>query len=222
MKVLCRRSKFATVATVCLLNLLSCYLSLSVADVSAENTAGRLVFSKGSVHLKKPGNEIVRGIRPGYDIFAGDILETGEEGRAQVRLTDESVITLSTGSAVSINQYSFDSVTNRRTSVVRILKGKVRIVLYRERSRDSWFKVVTANSLTQPTADIVVNVSEGKTSLVVLHGWGTVSNSSNLIVGTVNLGQNQRTEVIGNNPPAAPTIITEEFRRAYSKDADRF
>lgn len=182
-----------------------------------------MVVAHGGVNLKKPGNEAARDARPGDAVFVGDILETHGEGRTQLLLTDESVITLSSGTAVRVNQYSFDAATNRRTAEVRVFKGKIRIVLYKERNNESSFNIVTDHALLSAAdADFVVIVSEGETSLVVLYGGATVVNSSKFTVGAVSLGQNQLTVVRGKNPPSVPSVITEEQRRAYIRDANRF
>lgn len=218
-----RRSGIATPVTIYLVNLLVFFLYLSQDASSAERAVGSLVLAQGGVNLKRPGNEAARDARPGDAIFAGDILETRGEGRAQLMLTDESVMVLSPGSAVRVNQYAFDVAANRRTAEVRVFKGKVRIVLYRERNKESSFNVVTDQALLSTAdADFVTIVSGKETSMVVLYGWASVVNSSIFTVGTVSLGQNQLTVVRGKNPPSVPSVITEDQRRAYSRDANRF
>ena len=223
MKVACQRSGTTTRVIIYLVGLLVLFLFLSPDASSAERAVGRLVVAHGGVTLEKPGNEAARDARPGDVVFVGDILETRGEGHAQLLLTDESVMTLSSGTAMRVNQYSFDAATNRRTAEVRVFKGKIRIVLYIERNNESSFKVVTDHALISPSdSDFVVIVSEGETSLVVLYGGATVVNSSKFTVGTVNLGQNQLTVVRGKNPPSVPSVITEEQRRAYIRDAKLF
>ncbi len=223
MNVACRRSRTTTPVTIYIASLLVFFLFLSSDASAAEREVGRVVVAQGGVDLKKPGSEAARGARPGDRVFVGDILETGREGRAQLMLTDESVMTLSSGSAMRVNQYAFDAGTNRRTAEVRVFRGKVRIVLYKERNRESSFKVVTDQALlSSSAADFVAIVSERETSFVVLYGWASVVNSSKFTVGTVSLGQNQVTVVRGKEPPSVPSVITEEQRRTYSRDANHF
>lgn len=223
MNAACLRSGTTTRVTIYLVYLLVFFLFLSADALSAERAVGRLVFAQGGVSLKKPGNEAARDVRPGDVVFVGDILATRGEGRAQLLLTDESVMTLSSGTAMRVNQYSFDVATNRRTAEVRVFKGKIRVVLYRERNNESSFRVVTDQALLgTAAADFVTIVSEGETSLVVLYGGAAVVNRSEFTVGTVSLGQNQLTVVRGKNPPSVPSVITEEQRRAYIRDANHF
>lgn len=215
-------SKFSTCRMMAFAILLNLCLVLPSIASSAGVEVGTLVFLQGGVHLKKPGNEILRSLRPGDIMYVGDILDTGKDGRAQLMLTDKSIVTLAPGSAVRVNQYSFNPVTRTRRVALRVMRGKVRVIQNPVLSRESWFMLMTDNVSNHCAEDLVVVVSEGDTKLIVLHGIMDVTNSSGLIVGTVTLKQKQVTVVRGNNPPSMPTYITEAQRREYSRDAKRF
>jgi ferric-dicitrate binding protein FerR (iron transport regulator) len=135
-------------------------------------------------------------------------------------LTDDSFMNLGPGSAVRVNQYSFDATTDRRTAVIRVIQGKTRIVIYKLRSRGSSFRVETGCALVTAGgfADLVVLAAPGRTDVAVLDQGIVVRNSLPYVIGDVRVGVNQRTIVKEKSPPTAPEVITPRERKDWLKD----
>ncbi len=187
--------------------------------LAADQPSGRLTIAKGTVTCKRPGAGDARVIRAGDAVFVGDLLGTGNDSWAQVVLSDESVITLSPRSAARVNQYAFDAGTNRRAAVVNVVQGRVRVIVSRERNRESGFRILTGQAVAAfDLADVVAIAGTDGTSLAVLDGRVSVKNRSYLTVGEVIVADNQMTVVKEKASPSVPSIITEQQRRMYTKD----
>lgn len=200
------------------------FLLLTVASgdaLAVEKPSGRFTVAQGEVICKRPGAGNARTVRPGDAVFVGDLIETGKDSRGQVVLTDDSVITLSPRSAVRVDQFAFDAATDRRAAVVNVVGGRARVIVFKERNRESGFKVVTSNAIASfSLADIVVVAEAAGTSLAVLDGRVSVKNRWYLAVGEVRLADNQMTYVKGKDSPTVPAVITEKQRRMYIKDVN--
>lgn len=135
-------------------------------------------------------------------------------------LTDDSFMNLGPGSSVRVNQYSFEPATDRRTTIIRVIEGKTRFVIYTPRSRGSSFRVEAGNALvtTGGLADYVVLVSPGRTEVAVLSSSITVRNSLTYVIGSVNIGVSQGTVVKEKASPTAPKVITRQERKEWLKD----
>jgi ferric-dicitrate binding protein FerR (iron transport regulator) len=187
---------------------------------SAEPEIGSLTAVRGSVTLKRPGSENAAVTKEGLAFMVGDVIETGAGSTAQMTLTDDSFMNLGPGTAVRVNQYSFDPATDRRATSVRVIKGKTRFVIFKLRSPGSSFRVEAENALITPGgfADLVVLASPGRTEVAVLDQGLVVRNSLPYVIGDVRVGVNQRTIVHDKNPPVAPVVITPQERKQWLKD----
>lgn len=198
-------------------------LLLPVSNLAADAPVGKLVLVDGIVTIKKIGIENPVAAKEGDDISLTDVLRTGKNSMAQIVLTDDSVVNISSDTGLRVNQYIYDSVNNRRTAVVKVLNGKARFFIHKYRSRDSGFKVETDKALvTVNIADFVVTASPAETEVAVLDNEVSVKNISFLTVGVIRLIANQKTIVKEKTPPSQPSVITPQQRRAYSKDAHNF
>lgn len=189
---------------------------------AAGEAAGKLTVVRGSVTVKRPGNEKLLPARAGDTLFVGDILKTGTESAARAVLTDDSSVTLSSATAVRINQYAFEAATGRRTAAAKVLDGKARFVVALQ-NRESFFRVETAHALIAAwAADFVAVVFPEETDVVVLDRGVSVKNISQLIVNEVDLESNQKTVVKSRTQPSRPAVVTSEERRKLIRDAKHF
>ena len=196
---------------------------LQVECFAADSPVGKLTFVQGVVTIKKDGIENKIIARVGDSISSGNVLETRKNSRAQVVLTDDSVINLSSGAALRVNQYAFEKKNDRRTAIIKVLEGKARFIVYKQRSKESSFKVETSHALISAgTGDFIAEVSDKETEVAVLDGGVSVSNSFYLTVGKVWIGANQKIVVKEKTPPSGASVITSQQRRTYSKDANQF
>ena len=191
------------------------FLLFSGLASSEEPVAGTVSGVRGTVMRKRLGGGQASPVRIHDAYRVGEVLETGRGSAAQLALSDETFLNLADDSAVRINQYSFDRSTMRRTARVRILKGLVRVVLFRPRSADSLFHLETeqASVLPEMIADIAVEALQGETRVAVLGGSAGVKNASAYVIGEMRVGMNQAVTLRDKTPPASPGTISPEDRR---------
>lgn len=195
-------------------------LCLSSISISSENAVGRVTALHGPVTIKHPSQ--AEQIRPdiGDDISVGDVVTTGNGGRVQIALKDESFINIAPNASLRINQYLFVEKDNRRKAVLRVLNGKIRFVVFVVRSPESSFRVETdtASIFVDDRCDIIVEVSPELTNVAVLEENVRVTNAFSYVIGETRLGINQSVAVLGKKPPSTPRLVSREERRKYLRE----
>ena len=71
---------------------------------------------------------IVRGdavvpVAPGAALYRGDVVRTGKPGAAGVVLTDDTTISLGSGSEIALNDYAFHPKEGRFALALKMVKG---------------------------------------------------------------------------------------------------
>ena len=188
--------------------------------LSAEPEIGSITAVRGIVTLKRPGSGNHLVVREGTAFKIGDVIETGGASAAQLTLADDSFMNMGPDSAVRVSQFSFDPVTDRRTTIIRLIEGKTRFIVYKLRFPGSSFAVEAGNALvtTGGLADFLALTSSGQAELIVLDRGLKVKNSLPYVVGEVRVEVNQRTIVKEKSPPTVPVVITPQERRNWLKD----
>ncbi|MBA4373829.1 MAG: hypothetical protein C0402_13335 [Thermodesulfovibrio sp.] len=192
-------------------------------DLSAAGEGpGRITVVRGEVGIRRPGAEKILPVRVGDMVYVGDILQSGRESGAQMVLTDDSVVNISSLTSIRLNQYAFDAGESRRTAVVKVIEGMARFIIHKQQKKAS-FTVETSHAVVSFSyADLVIQASTDETAVAVLDRGVSVKNSSLLVVGQVRLGDNEMTVVRAKTPPSIPSVLTSQQRRIYSKDAKHF
>lgn len=95
-------------------------------EVVAASAAGKLTRVVGSVEIRRLGDAGGKRARRWMNVFVNDILETGDDGRVQILLTDQSVMTLSPGSKLRISEQLYNPKKQERRSIFNLFRGKVR------------------------------------------------------------------------------------------------
>ena len=191
--------------------------------LSVEPAIGTVTALRGTAFIKRPGAGDPLPARAGMPFHVGDVVETGSGSAVQLSLTDESFMNLAPGASVRVNQYSFDPATERRTMVIRVLDGKVRFVVFRPRQGGSLFRIEAGNAIVTAggLGDLVVQVSRGQADIAVLNYGLSVKNVQSFVIGTVNVGVNQRTVVKEKEPPTVPRVISPQERKEILKDVKK-
>jgi ferric-dicitrate binding protein FerR (iron transport regulator) len=167
--------------------------------------------------------------------MVADTVETAANARLQLRLTDGAVINISPGSGLRISQYSFSKNILRRSAMINLLHGSARFFVQNpgkilvaksaqsQQTEGSRFSIETGQAIIEAwEADVVVEASSEKSSVCSLAGSVNVRNRSNLIIGNVSVGENLTSVVRPKEPPTVPSILTQQQRRVYTKDARQF
>jgi len=167
--------------------------------------------------------------------LAADTLETAADSRLQLRLTDGAVVNISPGSGLRISQYAFTKENMRRSTVINLLQGTARFFVQNpdelqvskipqlQRTEGSRFLIETSQAQIEfSKADVVVETNPEISTVYTLAGSVTVRNSSKLIVGTTLVGENLAVIVRPKNAPTVPSIIPQQQRRIFIRDAHQF
>jgi len=185
----------------------------------ADEPVAAITYTRGNVTIKRTGQEHPAAAHEKDRMAVGDVVLAGADSSAQITFPDEAFVTLAPNSSLRVNQYTYDPGQQRRTVVVKVLSGQARFLAYKPLSEDSSLRVETGQALilTNIIADFVVSVSRRETEVAVLDKGVSVRNASPVVVGELGLGVNQRAVVKEKSPPAQPSIITPEQRKAYLK-----
>lgn len=88
--------------------------------------AGRVILSNGQFYAMS-ANQQQRTLNRGSEIYAGETLVTGENASAQVRFTDNSIISLAANTQYRVDSYRYQpSAPGKGSYSASILKGGVK------------------------------------------------------------------------------------------------
>jgi ferric-dicitrate binding protein FerR (iron transport regulator) len=120
---------------------------VSSANVHAQNrTESVVVSTRGYAHVKLKTSTSPAPIVKGTRLGVGDEIETGDNGKVELRLPDNSKIVIGANSRVVINELDMVEVTRVSTSTFDLLKGKIRAIVTPFVSKDSRFNIETDNA----------------------------------------------------------------------------
>ncbi len=218
-----------------LILLLIMLLFASVTTAYAGDDPAVVTVVSGKAISRRPGQEGTHPLKRGDAVLAADTVETGSNARMQVRLADGAVINISPSSTLRISQYSFTKSSMRRSAVINLLQGSARFFVQQpdkllvsrgtqlERTEGSSFVIETAQArIDSWESDVVVETNPEKSTVYTLGGGVTVRNRSDLVVGTTRVGENLFAIVEPKKAPTIPSIIPQQQRRIFVRDARQF
>jgi len=118
---------------------------LSSVALTAHAAAGIAQFTFGEVQVQRAGKEAP--LAKGDAIESGDVLQTGAQGRAQVKFSDGGIMSLSPDSKLVIQRYVDAKDGSQDSFLVNFVQGGLRAItgLIGKRNRDN-YKVQTSAS----------------------------------------------------------------------------
>ena len=126
--------------------------------VQAAPVAGTVIHLSGPLFVKKlDGSMRVLGEQSGVEV--GDTLSTQGKGYAQVRLRDDSLLTLQPGTVLSVDRFAYDAASPAADAVVFTLKhGGLRSDggLLGKRSQDRSTLITPSGRIGLQSASVVV------------------------------------------------------------------
>jgi len=97
-------------------------------DTSANQAIGKVIIASGNVSAIGSDNSS-RNITRGVDVFNGDRIVTQDNGKAQIRLNDNSVFSIRPNSEVKIVDYHYNKAKpNTNKSIIELMKGGLRAI----------------------------------------------------------------------------------------------
>lgn len=109
-----------------LLAVLLCPAALATTEANdpshPSDIIGHVQNLTGTVAIVR-GSAVVAPIAAGAPLYRGDVLRTGKPGAAGVVLTDDTTISLGSGSEIALNDYVFVPKDGKFSLVVKMIKG---------------------------------------------------------------------------------------------------
>jgi len=188
----------------------------------------KLVESKDPTqhpHIVRTGYSALIDVKPGDAVFLGDTLKTGDDIKAQVLLSDGSVVTVAPNSSVQMKGHRVDREQGIRNSVMKTLKGTVRFLISKVfkphaagtelKWKDSNVTIETQNAIAGVRGtDVAVTDRESDTEVAVFESAVTVKSSSSTVNGGVMVGAGEVSTVANGKSPSTPAPLSAERRAA--------
>ncbi|MEW8251046.1 MAG: TonB-dependent receptor [Candidatus Thiodiazotropha sp.] len=165
-------------------------LVFSQYAISADCThVARLVSLEGSVEKKLHDQEVWREAALEDQFCAGDALRTLNNGRAAVRLANDTLLRLDRDSALTFSQ-----VEESTPSLLDLLRGAVHFISRTPQSLK--IKTPYVNASIEGT-EFVIRIQDGATEVTVLEGFVIASNQA----GSIDLKANQAGRASADQQP---------------------
>lgn len=179
---------------------------LAPLEAQAQDVAGTITRLRGDAAAAQAGTS--RALALGDPIFVADEITTGADTRLEMRLTDDTVVTLGDDTIVAVAVFTFDATTGRGNGLLRIAGGVFRAVTGRlTKLQGNSFAVATPVATAgirgtdfwgnqQPDLLSLALLDDGP--IVVQNAAGSVVLDARNLITVVTLGQ----------APTAPVPLT--------------
>lgn len=187
--------------------------SLCLAGVAWADEVGTVAGSEGTAFVWRGDQAIEAKI--GTAIEIGDQLATGQPGRIKVVFQDDSVLTVSEDSRVTVDEQVFDASASKARSAFSLLKGKVGALVsdYYGKPGNS-YEVKTETAVAGVRGTEFAMVYDPQASLTEVTGiTGTVHvvSLANLAETGVLVTANESTSVARGQLPTVPRRVKDSL-----------
>ena len=215
-------------------------LVLAFSSGVSAKVVGRLTLVEGRVDLLKGGKLPATPVKVGDRVDAGDVLRSKSLSRAQITFIDNSIINISPGSRLAIEDYRFEPDQGKRWAVLKIFMGLAHVVvnkIFKVEEPDFIVKTHTAVTGVRGT-DFGVRLSPNSSTILNFEGKTRVGNIFPEVLtweqraqkiafqppgggsffvpgGYVDLKGMQGTTVQSNLPPTLPFALTPLDRQQF-------
>jgi len=191
-----------------------------VLAANADRMVGFIVAIRGDVTVERiktaeegEQSEETLQAKLNSDIFDRDEVTTGEESRAKIRFMDDSTVTMSTNTTLSVAEYIKSREGERGKSLLKLIEGKIRAISGKNKLE---VHTPTAAVATRGTEFFVyVFGTPGKmvTEITCIDGVLVVRNIQSKVSGEVTLKKGQVTQVPEMVKPKKPAPVSKERYR---------
>lgn len=169
-------------------------LLLLISAPAHANLAANVHFASGYVAATAPGQD-ARQLAKGDDIFRTERVDTGDNGRVQMRFTDGGLVSLMPGSTFTIDEYFHEGGADDDASLVfGLLRGGLRTVtgtIGKTKHEQYELRTPVATlgirgteyiAVIRPANTLRVHVGRGKVVITNDHGTLEVAEGQNAVV----------------------------------------
>lgn len=178
----------------------------------AATQAGTAASVEGDVKVMKPTDSTPHVLKTGDPVFMGDKIETGSNGRLQVKLLDETEFILGASSAMAIDEFVYDPATKDGKVKTSMLKGIFRIISGEIAHKNNENMVVNlpAGTMGFRGTEVVGIINGARTEIMLIGPVGvgriSVTNLVNGEVVTVDIDEAGFGTIV-NGPNSAPIAV---------------
>jgi len=181
-----------------------------VPGKGAASMNATLISSQGEVRIYKKGSADFRAINPQELIKEGDTVQTGSDGKAQIRLDNGNILYLEQETELSFTTLKYDPSSGSYQNSFESKGGKIKAVVERL-NKSSTFQVKTPTALCGARGTVMyLNVQTESTQAFYEGGGGYMTNTVSNTTQELAPGQNSTADVSGSI--AAPTATSNEQR----------
>jgi Tfp pilus assembly protein PilF len=153
------------------------------------NPVATLISLEGAVETKRADEDSWYETTLKQEFCAGDTLRTGDDSRAAVRLTNETLLRLDGNSALT-----FSHIKKKSRSILDLLRGAVHFISRTPKSLE--VRTPYVNASIEGT-EFVVQIQENGTDVTVYEGVVVATNSA----GSIDITANQAAHAANNKAP---------------------
>lgn len=191
----------------------------------AQSAAGKTLVARGAVKAISDANSDPRKLKRRSPIFANDIVSTGANAKAQLRMTDGGMIALKENSELMIADYRFSDDNGRGSVVMELVKGGLRSVTGSIKAESGDYKLKTpVGSIGIRGTHYEVEIVGGTIWVAVWDGAVDLDITSGSQAGsTLSLGQTEGYSYASVDPNGTVTTYIEPpetFDSGMTSEAD--
>jgi len=176
---------------------------------------GSITRIEGEVWLAHRGDQASYPAMLGDSIYLYDHIQTEIASRVQILFEDESLLNLAENTYIQITEHVYSPEENRRSSVFRLVMGKVRAIVGRYFGGGSTYKVSTPTAIigVRGTHFIIDATLSDETAVVCVDTDRdlAVRNVKDEVPGEVTLKSGLMTKVLEGQPPTAPAPAPDDM-----------
>lgn len=195
---------------------------LAVTTPALAQEIGSIISVTGQAEVGRGGDWIQAAV--GAPVQENDELRTGQPGRIRIAFRDDSVITLSDDSRLTIDQQVFDAGQGEAQTLLGLLQGKINSVVSDSyRNEGSGFEVKTRNATAgvRGTEFIVAYDAENDlTEVVGISGIVSVHGAFDPAASGILVTAQELSAVRGEGVPTNPERLDERTFKRYLRDID--
>ena len=192
------------------------FLASAALGAVDDEPIGSITAIEGEVFLSHKGDTAAFPVILGDPIYLYDHIQTEKRSRVQILFQDESLFNLAENTYIQITEHIYSPEENRRSSVFRLVMGKVRAIVGRYfRGAGSRFRVSTPTAIigVRGTHFIVDATLSDETTVVCMDSATdlVVRNIEDDVPGEVKLTTGLMTKVLEGMPPSLPTAVPDDL-----------
>lgn len=139
------------------------------------------------------------------DVYAKDIIRTGERSRTQVAFEDQSILNVGPATQVRVEKYLSGNAGESPVAIFNLLRGAVRAVVSPLIGKNARFEIHTRTTVAGVRGtDFFVRLVGNETEITTVEGAVAVRNANPAIPGEVIVSAGQSTTLTADRPPTPP------------------